>query len=84
MIKSILSKITSIAYDKLLHFIAGILVAMFFSLLFPITESFCFVFSIVAGIGKDLYDKLDYGRFDWWYVLATGLGGLLVQIWIWL
>lgn len=65
MIKIILSKITSIPYDKLLHFIAGILVAMLFSLLFPITESFCFVFSIVAGIGKDLYDKLDYGRFDW-------------------
>ena len=84
MIKSILSKITLIPYDKLLHFIAGIIFAMLFSLLFPITEPFCFVFAIAAGIGKDLYDKLDYGRFDWWDVLATGLGGLLVQIWIWL
>lgn len=65
MIKKILSKITSIPYDKLLHFIAGIIFAMLFSLLFPITESFCFVFSIAAGIGKDLYDKFDYGRFDW-------------------
>ena len=53
---------------------------MLFSLLFPITEQFCFVFAIVAGIGKDLYDKLDYGRFDWLDVLVTGLGGLLVQI----
>lgn len=53
---------------------------MLFSLLFPITYQFCFVFAIAVGIGKDLYDKLDYGRFDWLDVLATGLGGLLFQI----
>ena len=82
MVKLILNKITSIPYDKLLHFIAGVLVAMFFSLLFPITESFCFIFSIAVGICKDLYYKLDYGRFDCLDVLATGLGGLLIQIYI--
>ena len=84
MIKSTLKIITSIPHDKLLHFISGIIVSMLFSILFPITESFCFIFAIAAGICKDLYDKFDYGKFDWLNVLSTSLGGLLIQIWIWL
>lgn len=60
----ILNKITSIPSDKLLHFIAGVIIVLVISIAFPITESFCFIFAIIAGVGKEIYDKCDYGLFD--------------------
>lgn len=60
----ILNKITSIPSDKLLHFIVGSIISLIISLIFPITESFCLIFAVLAGIGKEIYDKYDYGLFD--------------------
>ena len=76
--------IYKIPTDKLLHFIAGTIITMIFSFFFPMTVNYCVIFAIIAGVSKEVYDKTDYGLFDWWDVVATSLGGLLIQIYLWL
>ena len=68
--------------DKACHFMAGLIIAIVFSLLFtPVTGVFAGVF---AGIAKEIYDEFTYGGFDFWDLFATvsgsALGAVLVDI----
>ncbi len=41
-----------IARDKLLHLLAGVLIAAFFALVIPHTAGWCIVFAIFTGMAK--------------------------------
>lgn len=74
----------SIANDKLLHFICGMLITAFFVIVVPPTASFAVVFAIVIGALKELFDHYAYKGWSWYDLLATALGGLVIQIMVWL
>ena len=53
--------IYKIPTDKLLHFIAGIIITMAVSFFVPMTVNYCVIFARIAGVSKEVYDKTDYG-----------------------
>ena len=62
-----------LAYDKKLHFGAGVLISCLFGLAFsPLVG---LQLSIVAGLCKEIYDWHDYGGFDIADMFATWAGG---------
>lgn len=63
--------------DKLLHFIAGVIIALLFSTVHPVAG---LVVAILAGVAKELYDKAKGGLFDWKDLVFTVAGGLFVFI----
>lgn len=79
MINKIINYLASIPHDKLLHFIAGIIISLIFSV---ITPYIALISAALFGIIKEIYDKISYGGFSWMDFLATSLGGLLIQIFI--
>lgn len=76
-----INKIAQIPKDKLLHFIAGILSTAIVAKL-PFMEYFGFVGAIVAGIAKEVRDKITYGGYDWKDLAATIAGGVIMQLFI--
>lgn len=74
----------NIPKDKALHFIAGVLVAMITALAVPVISSFAFVVAFAAGLAKEVYDNFKTGLFDDKDIFATALGGIVVQIFVWL
>ncbi len=74
-LKEMLDKIfPSVPYDKKLHFVAGLLVSLLCGYLTsPLTG---IVICVIAGIGKEVYDYIDYGKPDVWDMIATWTGGL--------
>lgn len=83
-LKNIVSKLASIPTDKLLHFIAGILIAAFVALVIPTGRLWCVVPVVVAAFGKEVYDEIDYGGFDWVDLCYTVVGGLIIQVFAWI
>lgn len=85
--KKILSKILvslgTIASDKLLHFICGMIAAALIAP-FRILAPYAFIMGVMAGIGKELYDKKKGGKIDWHDMAATVIGALVLQIFVWL
>lgn len=79
IVNKILSIIGSIPKDKLLHFITGVIIALFFGELVPFMA---LASSFIGGVVKEIYDEISYGGWDWYDLLATVLGGLLIQIFI--
>lgn len=77
------NKIAQIPYDKLLHFVAGMLITACVAI-FPGMENIAFVGAIVAGIAKEVRDKITYGGYDWKDLAATIAGGVIMQLFIWL
>jgi ABC-type xylose transport system permease subunit len=65
-----------LAYDKKLHIIAGLLVAV---VSHSLTESLwvAFIASLVVGAAKEAYDATGRGTVDLWDFVATAAGGLL-------
>ena len=61
-----------IPYDKKLHFIAGLLIALAVSI--TINPTCGLITSAVAGVAKEVKDYLDYGGPDVLDCLATWLG----------
>ena len=63
----------NIPYDKKLHFLAGFLLCIIFTLIDdPITGIGA---AIAGGIMKECYDRYDYGLFDFFDMFATWIGG---------
>jgi len=59
--------------DKGCHLIAGAITAMMFTI---IANPVVGVLSgVVVGVGKEMYDKFSYGKFDFEDLVATFLGG---------
>jgi len=65
----------NIAYDKKLHFFAGVIVCMVVALIFK-NPMFGLIASVTAGIAKEFYDWCDYGKLDLTDTLATWVGGV--------
>lgn len=63
------------AYDKKLHFIAGLAISIIFGYFFG--EYIGFFSSVVAGIAKELRDDYVYGGFDYKDLLWTMMGGFV-------
>ena len=68
--------------DKVLHFIAGIIVSLGATFIYyGITQSvntFAGLSAgVLAGIGKELYDEYDYGGFDKYDMFATWAGTII-------
>jgi hypothetical protein len=76
--------ICNIPVDKALHFIAGMLVVVVVATIFPCVANWAVVAAIVAGVGKEIRDEIAYRGFDWKDLMATIVGGLIMQIFIWL
>jgi hypothetical protein len=67
--------------DKQLHFWAGVAVSFAALIMFKAVEApHCWAFVlaavIVAAVGKELKDLMDYGKFDWRDAVYTFVGGM--------
>ncbi len=65
-------------YDKTLHFAAGAAISLAAGVL--IGPIWGLAAAIAAGIYKEIYDYVDYGRPDVWDAVATAAGGLLAYL----
>ena len=72
--------INKIPLDKLLHFLAGLIIAAFFAIIFGMKV--CLIPVIIAGFAKEFLDKWVTGTWEWWDLVATCLGGLLIQLFV--
>ena len=75
---AIVKFICSVPYDKLLHFIAGLIIAAIFAL--PLHMKACIVPVVFAGFIKEFFDLWTTEKQDWWDFAATCFGGLVIQI----
>lgn len=82
-INKILIILFNIEQDKLLHFIAGMLICGIVGCI-PIVQEFAFLFAIAAGWAKELYDKSQGNPMNGLDIYATSLGGVIQQIFIWI
>lgn len=82
--KKLTNLLAKIPVDKYMHFLAGMIISTIFVFLVPTAFYWCAAPAIFAGFAKYIYDKYDYGLFDIKDVLATGLGGMTIQIFSWL
>lgn len=71
-----------IGIDKYWHFIAGLVIAALFNIAFGLEV--CILPVIVAGFAKEAYDFFRTYQLDWWDLAATILGGLVVQVFVYL
>lgn len=76
-----MEKIFSI--DKILHFVVGALITALVALFFPVAAPAAFLAAIVAGFAKEIFARFT-DKFDFLDLFATWLGGLIVQILIWI
>ena len=74
----------SIPSDKMLHFIVGMLITAIAAVIVPQFAPIAMTVTVIAGFAKELRDEIAYGGFDWKDLLATILGGVVMQIFIWL
>ena len=83
-IKKIEALVGGIPADKALHFIAGMLVAAIAAICVPSISSFAFVIAFACGLAKEVLDLFTHGTFSDKDLLATAIGGVIMQIFIWL
>jgi hypothetical protein len=80
----IMGFVGGIPADKALHFIAGMLVAAIAAICVPQISSFAFVIAFACGLAKEVIDLFTHGTFSDKDLLATAIGGVVMQIFIWL
>ena len=74
----------SIPSDKMLHFIVGMLITAIAAVIVPRFAPIAMTVAVVAGFAKEIRDEIAYGGFDWDDLLATVLGGVVMQVLIFL
>jgi hypothetical protein len=52
--------------------------------IFPCVAEWSVVVAIVAGVGKEIRDEVVYGGFDWKDLMATIVGGTVMQVVVWM
>lgn len=72
--------LSAIPSDKKQHFVAGTIIAAFFALALGMKAAV--VPAIAAGIIKEFFDKWTTDTWEWGDLVATILGGLLIQAFI--
>ena len=77
---AIVSFIEKVPYDKLMHFVAGLIIAAFFNI--SLGMAVCIVPAIFAGFIKEFFDLWTTNEWDWKDFLATCIGGLVPQIFV--
>lgn len=84
MFEKLKNCLAGIPHDKLLHFIAGMVVAAFFSIVITETAVFCVVMAALVGAIKEAIDEWKKpGAWSYADLLATTLGGLVIQVMVW-
>lgn len=68
--------------DRLYHFIAGMIAAAFCLIILKMYV--CIWPVLFVAFIKEFIDVWQDGNFDWIDLLATVLGGLVVQVFVWL
>lgn len=84
MLKKILNSLGTIPSDKMLHFIAGLMIVAVTAIVFPCAANYAVVSAIIAGFFKEAIDEFDYGGWSWWDLVATAMGGFVMQLIIWI
>ena len=80
MVKKIITTLCAIPSDKMLHFIAGLMIVAVTAIIFPCAANYAVVSAIIAGFFKEAIDKFDYGGWSWRDIAATVIGGVVMQI----
>lgn len=70
--------ILKVPYDKLLHFIAGLIVASFFAIVFDFKAPI--LAAALAGLIKEAFDKYTTKQVDWYDFVYTCAGGAVIQV----
>lgn len=81
-LKKIMDFLGSIQADKLLHLIAGMLIAGVVGII-PCFANYAFIVAVIAGVAKEVYDEFSYGGWDSFDLLYTAIGGAVMQIFVW-
>lgn len=81
--KKILNFLGSIKADKLLHFIAGMLIAGVVGII-PCFANYALIVAVIAGVAKEYYDQYSYGGWCWYDLLYTVIGGAVMQVFVWI
>lgn len=76
----IVALISKVPYDKLLHFIVGLIIAAFFAIVWPSVAEWCIAPVIAAAFAKEFFDNWTGDKCDWWDFVATVAGGLVIFI----
>lgn len=85
MFEKLKNWLAGIPHDKLLHFIAGMAVAAFFSIVIIDTAVFCVLYSFFIGVIKEAIDEWKmHGSWSYSDLFATTLGGFVIQIMVWI
>lgn len=71
---------SEIRRDRLYHFICGLIIAAFFFIVLHMNV--CIVPVVFAAFIKEFFDTWTDGNFDWIDLLATVLGGLVIQLFV--
>ena len=77
---AIVSLISKVPYDKLLHFIVGLIVAAFFVISLKLAGWEALLVAVAVGALKELFDWLTTEKVEWWDAVATVIGGLVILI----
>ena len=78
--KRLLKILGSIPSDKMLHFIAGMLITAIVAVIVPRFAPLAMTVAVIAGFAKEVRDEIAYGGFCWKDLCATVLGGAVMQI----
>ena len=84
MMEKIFNWLGNIPADKALHFIAGLIIVAVLATFFPKAADHVWLGAVILGFGKEIYDLFTDGRFDFVDFGATVLGGLTIQVLIWI
>ena len=68
MIDRLLNMLANMSHDKLLHSFYGTLIYICVSF---VDSSFALLVVALIAVVKEVYDRVDYGRFDWKDIVAT-------------
>ncbi len=76
--------IEKVPYDKLLHFCFGLIIAAVFGLAIknPVVNQICIIPVILCALAKEAFDMWTTGKWDWWDVGATCIGGALIELFV--
>lgn len=83
MLKEIINALCTLPSDKMLHFIAGLMIVAVTAIVFPCVANYAVVSAVVAGFLKEAVDEFDYGGWSWADLEATVIGGSIMQLIIW-
>jgi hypothetical protein len=81
--KKIIDFLGSIQADKLLHLIAGMLIAGVVGII-PCFANYAFIVAVVAGVAKEVYDEFSHSDWDSFDLLYTAIGAVVMQIFVWI